>query len=145
MSDVQTLPNSNRAPFRWQVALWAAQILLALLFGAAGAMKTFMAPEALVPMGLNFATEIPTWLLRFIGLCEMAGAVGIILPAATRIMPILTSLAALGFATIQVLAIGFHLLRGEIVEVATMNVALLALSAFVVWGRNAKAPITSRK
>jgi len=96
-------------------------------------------------MGLNFATEIPLWLLRFIGVCEMAGAVAIILPAATRIMPIFTSLAALGFVMIQVLAIGFHLMRGEIVDVATMNVALLALSAFVLWGREAKAPIKPRR
>ena len=145
MSNVQSLATDNRAPFRWEVALWSAQILLALLFGAAGVMKTFMAPEALVPMGLNFATEIPLWLLRFIGVCEMAGAVAIILPAATRIMPIFTSLAALGFVMIQVLAIGFHLMRGEIVDVATMNVALLALSAFVLWGREAKAPIKPRR
>ena len=145
MSNVQSLATDNRATFRWEVALWSAQILLALLFGAAGVMKTFMAPEALVPMGLNFATEIPLWLLRFIGLCEILGAVGVILPAATRIMPILTSMAALGFVMIQVLAIGFHLMRGEIVDVATMNLALLALSAFVLWGREAKAPIKPRR
>ncbi len=145
MSDVQTLPNSSRAPFRWEIALWSAQILLALLFGAAGVMKTFMAPEALVPMGFNYATEIPYWLLRFIGVCELAGAIGVILPALTRIMPIFTSLAALGFVMIQVLAIGFHVMRGEFAEMAAMNLSLLALSAFVLWGRETKVPIKARR
>jgi uncharacterized membrane protein YphA (DoxX/SURF4 family) len=145
MSNVQSLSTDNRAPFRWEIALWSAQILLALLFGAAGVMKTFLAPEALVPMGLTYATEIPYWLLRFIGVCELAGAVGVILPALTRIMPIYTSLAALGFVMIQVLAIGFHIMRGEFAEMAAMNLSLLALSAFVLWGREAKAPIKPRR
>jgi len=61
MSDVRTLANSSRASLRWEFPIWSAQLALALLFGAAGAMKTFMTPEALVPMGLNFATEIPIW------------------------------------------------------------------------------------
>jgi len=76
--------------------------------------------------------------------CEILGAVGVILPAVTRILPILTTMAAAGFVTIQVLAIGFHLARGEYVEAVTMNLALLALSAFVLWGRGTKAPIEPR-
>ncbi len=83
MSGAQSVSANNRPSLRWEFALWTAQILLALLFGAAGLMKTFMAPEALVPMGLEYATEIPTWLLRFIGVCELAGAVGVIVPALT--------------------------------------------------------------
>lgn len=135
---------SNRAGLGWRAGLWTAQAVLAVLFGTAGVMKTFMAPDALVPMGLSYATDIPLWLLRFIGVSELAGAVGIILPALTRVMPRLTPLAALGFATIQILAIAFHMMRGELAEMAPMNISLLALSLFVLWGRISKAPITSR-
>ena len=66
------------------------------------------------------------------------------MPALTRIKPVLTPLAALGFATIQVLAIGFHTMRGEFAEAAPINLLLLGLSLFVVWGRLRKAPIAAR-
>jgi len=95
-------------------------------------------------MGLNYATEIPLGLLRFIGVSELAGAFGIVLPALTRIMPRLTPLAALGLAAIQILAIGFHLVRGELAEMAPMIVPPVAWSLFVFWGRTWKAPILPR-
>lgn len=132
-----------RAGLGWQIGLWVTQVLLAGFYGLAGFMKTTMAPEQLVPMGLNYAVDIPHWLLLFIGACELAGAIGIVLPALTRIQPWLTPLAALGFVAIQVLAICFHLTRAEI-HGLPMNVVLLALAAFVVWGRTRKAPIEGR-
>jgi hypothetical protein len=119
----------------WLVGIWSAQILLALLFGAAGAMKVIMSPEAL---------GLPPWLLHFIGLSELAGAVGIVLPTLTGIMPRLTPLAALGLATIQVLAIGFHLGRGEFTAMAPINLTLLGLSLFVLWGRTRRPPAGAR-
>lgn len=133
----------SRAGLGWQIGLWVTQVLLAGFYGLAGFMKTTMAPEQLVPMGLNYAVDIPHWLLLFIGACELAGAIGIVLPALTRIQPWLTPLAALGFVAIQVLAICFHLTRAEI-HGLPMNVVLLALAAFVVWGRTRKAPIEGR-
>ncbi|MBB4123568.1 DoxX family protein [Martelella radicis] len=129
--------------FKWQIGLWAAQILLAVFYGFAGTLKTFMPPDALPAMGLNYATQIPFLLLRFIGICELAGTIGILLPALTRIKPSLTPLAALGFVAIQILAIAFHIYRGEI-EVLPMNMIALAIAAFVVWGRTRKLPITPR-
>ncbi len=62
----------------------------------------------------------------------------------TRIRPGLTPLAALGFVTIQILAIGFHVVRGEIASSAPLNALLLGLSLFVLWGRTKKAPISPR-
>ena len=103
-------------------------------------MKSFVSPQALVGMGITYATQIPYWLLRFIGICEAAGAIGVVLPALTRIRP----LAALGFVTIQILAIGFHVVRGEIASSAPLNALLLGLSLFVLWGRTKKAPISPR-
>jgi putative oxidoreductase len=73
-------------------------------------------------------------LLRFIGVAELAGGLGLILPAATRIRPMLTPLAALGLATIMTLAFVFHIQRGEW-DALPVNAVLGALAAFVAWGR----------
>ena len=113
--------------------LWVAQVLLALLFGWAGYMKTFRPIASLAPM-MAWAPQMPR-LTRFIGVMELLGALGIILPLLTHILPWLTTLAALGFAIIQVLAIGLHARRGETGKTLPMNLVLLALSLFVVWGR----------
>lgn len=127
----------------WNIGLWAAQLALAGLFGMAGSMHAFQSPEALAQMGIGWAQSAPLALVRFIGFAELAGVVGILLPALTRIRPSLTPLAALGFAIIQVLAIPVHLFRGE-AAVLPFNLVLLALSLFVLWGRRSKAPIEPR-
>jgi DoxX-like family len=132
------------APMGWRISLWAAQVILAVLFGLAGVLKTTMAPAELPPMGIAWATDVPVALLRFIGAAELLGAIGVVLPALTRILPLLTPAAAVGFATIQVLAIGFHAIRGETGATLPLNIALLALSLFVIWGRIRKAPIEPR-
>ena len=134
----------ERNRLRWLVGIWSAQILLALLFGAAGAMKVTMSPEALAAAGMSEALVLPPWLLHFIGLSELAGAVGIVLPTLTGIMPRLTPLAALGLTTIQVLAIGFHLGRGEFAAMAPINLTLLGLSLFVLWGRTRRSTAVAR-
>jgi uncharacterized membrane protein YphA (DoxX/SURF4 family) len=145
MSLSQNVRQTSGAPSKtWQIVLWIAQILLCAMFGMSGAMKTFMSPETLASAGIAWATDVPLWLVRFIGVCELAGAIGIILPALTRIKPFLTPFAALGFAAIQVLAIGFHAIRGEIAMTAPVNALLLGLSLLVLWGRTKKAPIRPR-
>lgn len=73
---------------------------------------------------------------------DVLGGLGVLLPALTRIRPGLTVLAALGCTALQASAIAFHLSRGE-TDVA-FNVVLLALAAFVAWGRRTKAPIAPR-
>ena len=139
MTDVATGSGRNW----WSIGLWVAQVLLAFAFGAAGVMKLFM-PIADISAQLAWAAASPEWLVRFIGFAELAGAVGMILPAATRILPWLTPLAGLGFAVIQVLAIGVHAARGETAMSLPVNLVLLALSLFVAWGRWRKAPIAPR-
>jgi putative oxidoreductase len=125
------------------LALWAAQILLALAFGSAGIMTASMPIATLVQNGLVWAGDVPVWLVRFIGTCELAGAVGLILPALIRIRPELTALAALGLLTMMILAMGFHISRRE-PEVVPMNMVLGGLAVFVAWGRRSKASIASR-
>lgn len=86
---------------------------------------------------------LPEALVRFIGLSELAAAIGLILPAATRIRPALTPIAAGGLTLIMVLATVFHVARGE-VQVVPVTVVLGALAAFVAWGRGKKAQVTAR-
>lgn len=127
----------------WNIGLWVAQILLALVFGAAGVMKLLQPVEALGAM-MAWVNSSPELLVRFIGFVELAGALGMILPTITRILPFLTPLAALGFAIIQVLAIGVHASLGETAMSLPMNLVLLALSVLVVWGRTRRAPVSAR-
>tara|TARA_R100000365_G_C2741050_1_gene69758 strand:- start:1659 stop:2069 length:411 start_codon:yes stop_codon:yes gene_type:complete len=128
---------------RWNIALWVGQVLLAGVYVMAGFMKVSQPIDALVASGLTYASDYPELLTRFVGTMEILGAIGIILPAATRILPGLTPLAAVGFSLIQVLAFALHTMRGEY-GVLPVNIVLLALSLFVVWGRLRKVPITPR-
>jgi len=124
----------------WNVLLWTAQIGLAGLFLMGGWMK-LTAPIAMTPMA---GSGLPDLLIRFIGLSEVAGAIGLLLPAALRIKPQLTVLAALGFALIMVLAIGFHLARGEGAGIG-MNILFGGVALFIAWGRSRKAEILGRE
>ncbi len=127
---------------RLNVALWSVQLLLAAMFGMAGYMK-LSEPISQLSAMLPFAAQIPETLVRFIGASELAGALGLILPAATRIKPALTPLAASGLLLIMVLAAGFHISRGEISHLP-INAILGLLAAFIAWGRFKKAPIPRR-
>lgn len=97
--------------------------------------------EDLLAAGMTFVSDYSMATVRFIGICELAGAVGMILPTALRIRPILTPLAAAGFAVLMVLAIFQHVSRQESF---VLNVALFLFAAFVVWGRLVKAPVQQR-
>ena len=141
MTTIET--NPVKASKGWNIGLWVAQAILAAMFFMAGATKLMSGSAELVAMGMGWAENAPFLLIKFIGLAEVAGALGLILPAATRIMPDLTKLAAAGLSVIMVLAAGLHITRGEF-EVVPVNVILFALSAFVIWGRRNKATIAPR-
>ncbi|WP_338723509.1 DoxX family protein [Devosia sp. XK-2] len=135
-----TTASGNRG---WNIGLWVVQGVLALFYAMAGLMKLTQPIDALVASGMSYAGDYPEFLTRFVGTMEVLGAIGIVLPAATRIAPRLTPLAAVGFSLIQVLAIGLHTMRGELFMLP-FNLILLALSVLVVWGRSAKSPIAPR-
>jgi putative oxidoreductase len=125
------------------VGLWVAQALLAALFLMAGLMKaTTPIPELVLK--LPWAADVPVALVRLIGLAEIFGAVGVVLPSASRIRPRLTPLAAVGLAVVMVLALAFHGSRGELAQAAPINLTLGLLAAFVAWGRTFKSPIAPR-
>lgn len=127
----------------WNIALWVAQIALAGLYLMAAYMKGLMPIPDLAAMGLVWTANAPVWLVRGIAVLEFLGAVGVILPAATRIMPQLTVWAAAGLLAIQALAIPFHMIRGEFAPLP-FNLIYVALAVLVLWGRTRISPITPR-
>lgn len=121
------------------VVLWVVQAVLALTFLAAGASKALAYERARNRMA--WVSALPEWLVRTIGTLEILGAVGLILPALTRILPWLTPLAAVGLATVMVLAILFHATRHEWRNVGA-DIPLAALALATAYGRFALAPLS---
>jgi len=114
------------------VTLWIVQGLLAFAFIAFGGMKLFAYEKFKVISEKNGPTGITRGLTTFIGIAELAGGIGIVLPMATNIASSLSPWAAVGLATIMLLAIGFHLRRHES---AVMPAVLFLLALFVAFGR----------
>ena len=112
------------------IGLWIVQGILCVLFLGAGGTKVFAYRK--YKEGVGRELDLSKGLVTFIGISELAGAVGLILPMASGIAPVLTPLAAAGLAIIMLLATGFHLKRKE---PAYMTLVLLILSAFVAVGR----------
>ena len=125
-----------------RVGIWVAQFVLAALFILSAFMKIATPIPELAKM-MPWTGQHSELFVRFIGVVDLVGGLGLLLPALTRITPQLTVLAALGCSVLQVLAMIFHLSRGE-APVIPLNIVLLSLSLFVLWGRARKAPILPR-
>jgi len=116
------------------IVLWIIQILLALLFLFAGGTKLFMSEAALTQMAPPNSIVLPILLLRFIGLCEVLGALGLILPGITRIRRGLTPLAACGLLIIMIGAVVISVMGLGAAAAITPLVAGV-LCAVVAYGR----------
>ncbi|MEV4146687.1 DoxX family protein [Amycolatopsis sp. NPDC049691] len=117
------------------VVLWIAAGLLAALYLAAGGMKLATPREKLLENpNMGWVADFSDAAVKGIGAVEVLGAVGLILPWALDIAPVLTPLAATGLAVIQIGAIVVHARRKE-TKALPMNVVLLVLAAFVAVGR----------
>ncbi len=121
------------------IALWIVQILLALIYIMAGGLKTFYTARA--KEQLPWAKRHSDNFIRFVGIAELLGAIGLILPMITGILPWLTPVAALGLALIQILAILIEHLPNKEYKALPFNLILLALSLFVAYGRIVIIPI----
>lgn len=138
-----TVASSKPAGKPLRIGLWVAQVALALLFGLSGVMKLTV-PIASLSLQIPWTADLPAAFVRLIGIVDLAGGLGVLLPALIRIAPRLTVLAALGCAVLQLFAMAFHVWRGEL-NVLPMNLLLLALSLFVLWGRAIKVPVLPRR
>ena len=117
------------------IALWIAQGLLAAMYLMVGSMKAFQPAKVRANPQMTWAHGRPDNYIRFVGTTELLGALGLILPLVTGILPWLTVLAAIGLILVQLLAIfSEHLPRKEY-NVIPLNILLLALAVFVVIGR----------
>ena len=124
------------------ITAWILQILLGGMFIMTGAMKTFTPIEQLAA-SLPWAADVPATLVKFIGLAELLGGLGLILPSLLKIKTKLTPIAAIGIVLIMVFASIFHISRGE-TGVIGMNLILAALAGVVAWLRLKKAPLRDK-
>jgi uncharacterized membrane protein YphA (DoxX/SURF4 family) len=122
------------------LVLWALQILAGLAFVAAGYNHGFRIEQAKTQQGMQWMAALPKGLLVFIGSAEILGGLGLILPALTGILPVLTPVAAALLALMMLLAAGFHAPRREYANIL-VNLILLLLAAFLAYGRFAVVPL----
>ena len=115
------------------IALWIAQGLLAVLYIMAGGMKA-LTPEKMKTQ-MPWAKRHPTNFIRMIGVFELLGALGVLLPMLTGILPWLTPAAAIGLVLVQILAILTEHLPAKEYQALPFNLLLLALAVFVAIGR----------
>ena len=115
------------------VALWIIQIVLAAAFLIAGTTKV-LTPKEKLRERMAWVDDFSQTSVRLIGTAEILGALGLILPAATGIAPILTPIAAVGLIIIMIGAAITHVRRKE-PAIVPANIVLLVLAAIVAWGR----------
>lgn len=115
------------------VALWIIAGLLALAFLASGAMKLIQ-PKEKLPAGWGWVEDFSAGSIKAIGALEVLAAVGLILPAALDLAPVLVPLAAVGLVLLMVGASIVHVRRRE-AQGIVVTLVLLALAVFVAWGR----------
>ena len=123
--------SSKRRRLVMSISLWTVQVVLALLFLFAGSMKLILPIEM---MTAQMTVRLSGLFLRFIGVAEVAGAIGLILPGLLRIRPILTQLAACGLVIIMIGATVVTLLGGDVVA-ALFPLVVGLLCATVAYGR----------
>lgn len=114
--------------------LWIGQSLLAALFLYSGVMKSTQSEQKLVASGQTGVEGLSQALIRFIGIAEILGAAGLVLPVLMNVMPVLTPLAAIGLGLIMILAAIVHYRRNE-KRTALQNLLILLVCLFVTYGR----------
>ena len=116
------------------VVLWIVAGVLAAAFLGAGLMKLSQPRKKLADSGMGWVDDFSDGGVKAIGALEVLGALGLILPAALDVVPVLVPIAATGLALVMVGAAIVHARRRE-PQMIIVNVVLLALAVFVAWGR----------
>ncbi len=116
------------------ILLWITQIVLALLFLFAGGTKLALSSETLASMGSPNQVVLPVWFIKFIGVAEVLGALGLILPGILRRQQHLTALAALGLTIIMIGAVVVTAI-GDGPKMAIMPLVVGLLCGLVAYAR----------
>lgn len=111
------------------IALWIINALLALAFLAAGSMKLFRPKSALHAMGMKWTDDFSPPAVKLIGAAEILGALGLVLPLLTGIVPVLTPIAATALAVLMLGAVVVHVRRKESAGAALVVALVCAVSA----------------
>ena len=114
--------------------LWIAQAILSVAFLYSGINKAFLPKEKVIAKGQTGVVDIPRPGVKWIGISEILGSIGIIIPLALGVFPILTPITALCFAAIMMMAAPIHYRLHEPRNVVT-NIFLLVLALAVAWFR----------
>jgi uncharacterized membrane protein YphA (DoxX/SURF4 family) len=112
------------------IAVWIVSGLLALAYLFSGANKAFR-PHEKVKVTMEFAEDFAPWQVKVIGILEILGAIGLVLPELLHIAVILTPIAAVGLALLQIVAIIVHIRRHDSPKQLPVNIVLLVLAIFV--------------
>jgi hypothetical protein len=123
------LPNYRRTIVI--IAYWIVAALLAVFYFYAGGKKIVQSKQQLAPM-MGWVDTVPMPAVRAIGVLEVVGAFGLVLPPVTGIAPWLAVAAALGLVVVQIGGISLHLSRGE-ARLIGLNLVLLVLAGAAVW------------
>jgi hypothetical protein len=116
------------------IALWVGQALLAFVCVVSGSLKSTQSRERMIETGQTAAKIVPLPFMRAAGVSELVAVLGLTLPWATGVAPVLTPVAATGFGIVMLLAATVHTRLHEPRNVAT-NLGILAVCAFVAIGR----------
>jgi uncharacterized membrane protein YphA (DoxX/SURF4 family) len=116
------------------VVLWVLQSLLALAYLGAGTTKLSQ-PQERLKARMAWVTHTTSTNVKLIGAAETLGAIGLILPAATKIAPVLTPIAAAALAAIMIGAVVVHVRLGDKISLMSAPLVLLVLDVIVAWGR----------
>lgn len=120
---------------------WVLQVLLGIYFVVSGVIH-LVVPEGL-PEPMSWMYDLSTTVHWIAGLAEIAGGLGLVLPAATRIAPRLTPLAAAGLVVVMLSAAVWHATRGEMQSIVG-NVVVAALLVLIAYVRTRTHPIEPR-
>jgi putative oxidoreductase len=125
------------------ITLWIVQGLTAALMLMSAFMK-IATPIPELSAKWKWTGELPQQVVRMLGIVDLLGGIGIILPAILKIKPGLTPLAAVGVVLLMISATVFHISRGES-SVIAFNIILMLFASFIAWGRYKKLPILPRQ
>jgi hypothetical protein len=135
--DASRLKNLNRT-------LWMMQTFLFLAFGAVGIMHLTMPIDKLAAL-MSWPGAVPEFLVRGIGAAEVAGAMGVLLPALFRMKAWITSYAAMGLATVMICAVGYHLMMFQAMAMIIPSMILGVIAGYVGWGRDKVVPLDPKR
>lgn len=132
-------PSSGTRGGALNIALWIAQWLFAASFVGAAIMKLAI-PIAQLATIWPWTGELAPTLVRLLGVIDLLGGLGVLLPSLARIKPRLTVVAAIASIALQLCAMAFHASRGELAALP-VNIVFIAIAIFIAWGRWSGRPI----